>query len=552
MMDAPDDFSTYHSEVLDATYDCVDRIAIRAYCPVMQSPGGFRTWWRQLTGSDADLDDNHLMRFAGRLSRRVQAWCKKHHVPVIHCAKGMRKHELSEQHLPTDPGFVGVFLVLVAKLPATVWHVHRFRSGAIDLRRKQPRPFINHYFFHIIDPEWGHITITVAGHPPFNAMVLLNGHEWVERRAKKRRLRITKDDNCFVDFADAAHLNRIADALSAPRSVGRLSEVCARWLYSACLCFALTHQEQQRSGFRYAYSLYQLEYSRNLLFARPHDLDQVFQGWIDRTRRLLDLRTITTIFGWQRRPRTFKRHKHRPRFQRRVETLAYDLTVFKVHFGNLTLKAYAKGERVLRIEAIAHNTRGLNCGVQLDRFAQMVDKLRAMVIRFLNAMRCADMALLDRGALDALPLPSRRGQRRLAGVHISNPRMRAVLHASLALALNPRGFTASELAAQVRRAGGAAMASYTPRQAAYDLTKIRAKAFVERIAHTRRYRPVLPAFQSIAAVLILREKVLKPLIASVGTDPRPGATDNPGQIDLHYRNLQRDLDHLFSALGLAA
>ena len=32
--------------------------------------GGFRVWWRELYGSDENLDDNHLMRMAGRFSRR--------------------------------------------------------------------------------------------------------------------------------------------------------------------------------------------------------------------------------------------------------------------------------------------------------------------------------------------------------------------------------------------------------------------------------------------------------------------------------------------------
>ena len=33
-------------------------------------------------------------------------------------------------------------------------------------------------------------------------------------------------------------------------------------------------------------------------------------------------------------------------------TLEYGLSVYKVHFGNLTLKAYTKSERVLRFEAV--------------------------------------------------------------------------------------------------------------------------------------------------------------------------------------------------------
>ncbi|MBA7575470.1 hypothetical protein ES708_17300 [subsurface metagenome] len=40
----------------------------------------------------------------------------------------------------------------------------------------------NHYYFHIIDKKWGHITIKMAGHPPFGTQIMLNGHEWVERR----------------------------------------------------------------------------------------------------------------------------------------------------------------------------------------------------------------------------------------------------------------------------------------------------------------------------------------------------------------------------------
>jgi hypothetical protein len=36
-----------------------------------------------------------------------------------------------------------------------------------------------------------------------------------------------------------------------------------------------------------------------------------------------------------------------------VEARSYDLTVFKVKWGNLTLKIYDKGERVLRIEVVA-------------------------------------------------------------------------------------------------------------------------------------------------------------------------------------------------------
>ena len=42
-----------------------------------------------------------------------------------------------------------------------------------------------------------------------------------------------------------------------------------------------------------------------------------------------------------------------------VERPVYDLTIFKLQCGKLTLKCYTKGERVLRIDVMAHNTQQL-------------------------------------------------------------------------------------------------------------------------------------------------------------------------------------------------
>ena len=41
-----------------------------------------------LTGSDETLDNAHLMRMAGRFSRRVRGWAQAHQIPVIDCSAG--------------------------------------------------------------------------------------------------------------------------------------------------------------------------------------------------------------------------------------------------------------------------------------------------------------------------------------------------------------------------------------------------------------------------------------------------------------------------------
>jgi hypothetical protein len=88
--------------------------------------------------------------------------------------------------------------------------------------------------------------------------------------------------------------------------------------------------------------------------------------------------------------------------------------IFKLHCGKLTLKIYTKGERVLhqrrtrakrsaewevaverptydltlRIEVVAHNTRELNCGRSLDKFPEVVSRLKSVLER---VCRCPEL-----------------------------------------------------------------------------------------------------------------------------------------------------------------
>jgi hypothetical protein len=395
------------------------------------------------------------------------------------------------------------------------------------------------------------VTFKMSGHPPFGVQVMLNGHEWVERRARQRAISAVKEGNCFVGGSDLRALDRLADALSDARTIGRVTEVCDRWVYSTCLCFALDRDEQRGSGFRYQYSCFQAEYSRNLVFARGTVLEEVYQGFIDRTRRVLDVPTLKTIFGRKHRPHLL-RHAGAvaPRLERMLDGSGYDLTVFKLHFGRLTLKVYDKGARVLRIEVITHSVKDLRCGKRLEKLPIVLARLQRIVIDFLDVVHAAHLGSLDPAALDALPEPTQRGTQRLAGIDIQKPRMRAVIEAVLSLAPAPNGFTMDELA--VKTGALLRQATYTPRHAAYDLRKLRGKGLVERLGPARRYRPATPAIRTLVALLILREKVIKPVLAGAGR-PKPGRPPKwVHPLDVHYENLQREMRHTFDTLGLAA
>jgi hypothetical protein len=570
-----DQLTEAYADLIEGSYDCPDRIVLNAYFGMGHSPGGFRSWWRQLYGTDDDLNKTHLIRLAGRFSRRLKAYAAKNDIPVIYCKPGERKHLIAQKHLPEQADFCGLFLVLVSRASGLVWDISHTQDGRIrDLRRRYG--FINHFFFHIMDPLWGHVTIRMSGHPPFSASIILNGHEYVSRLAVSQGLNLSKDGNCFTAIIDPisadqaavtscsqntigpmvsadgpTNLTQLAETLCSPDTIGQLRQVCDRWIYSACLHFALPEPERLKSGFRYAYSIYQIEYSRNLLFLRGAQMEQVLNAIIDLTRSRLNIKRIKTIFGFKKRRARKSNCASSPREEIVVEQPSYDLTIFKIHWGPLTVKLYAKGERVLRCEAIVHNAKALGWKRSLSAFPQLVQRLKDVLERFLNQLHCLRHAFITDNTLDALAEHGQVGQAHTAGINLNNQRLRAVIAAVLTLAPSPRGFTASQLSQEVQVLLGLDQDQYLPRHASYDLKKLRGKQWVHKIGKSRRYEVDLHGLKIMVALLTLREKVIKPVLAGVAK-PKPGPKPKwQSELDIQYGKVQTEMRTLFHILGVA-
>src|ERR1700680_5196128 len=116
--------------------------------------------------------------------------------------------------------------------------------------------------------------------------------------------------------------------------------------------------------------------------------------------------------------------------------------------------------------------------------------------------------------LEHLPLASRVGKTLVGGIDLNKARMRQVVEALIALSPSPNGFTASDVAVRVRALSKQSPCQYGPRPAAYDLNKLRGKHIVRRIGHTRRYEPLPTGLRAMTALLVLRDKAIKPLLAA--------------------------------------
>jgi hypothetical protein len=370
---------------------------------------------------------------------------------------------------------------------------------------------------------------------------MLNGHEWVANHKQTEQLDVTKEDNCFTSYNNGEKLSQIADTL---KHQGQLEKVCQRWVYG-CLWFALDYEAQKKTGFSYKFSVYQVEYSRNFLFKRGRQLDDVYQNIINLTRERIDIPYLKTLLGRKSRPYITKRHPSAPEVH--VQTPDYNLTVFKIHVGKLTLKLYDKGERTLRAEVVVHNTKELGCKRGLEYFEGIVTKLNGLMGSFMDNITYAHAANIDDGTMEDLSKPAQNGKTRLAGITLTNRRNVALMECILALMVYPNGFSCSDLKERMQKKG---FKGYSINNARYDMRKLKGKKFVQKIKGKQKYHATKKGIQIMSAALCVWKQELKPFLTIVNKQNIDEQAHHLNLVETHFFNARREINNISNLYGI--
>ena len=187
-----------------------------------------------------------------------------------------------------------------------------------------------------------------------------------------------------------------------------------------------------------------------------------------------------------------------------------------------------------------------------EKFPEIVVQAKSILERFMEALSCIDQCFITNKMLDQLPAPSQVGKTKVGGIDLNKARMRWVTEAIIALSPSPGGFTASQLADQVRTLGKQSASQYDARRAAYDLKKLRGKKIVRRLGKTRRYESLPKGLRAMAALLVLRNKAIQPLLAAAQELWPSRGAQNPRALDAHYETIRNAMQGVFQELGLAA
>ena len=114
-------------------------------------------------------------------------------------------------------------------------------------------------------------------------------------------------------------------------------------------------------------------------------------------------------------------------------------------------------------------------------------------------------------------------------------------------------FTTAELQAAAAEALGIPTEKFPLGALRYELWKLRAKALVEKLPHSRRYRLLPDGYRICLLFLKLFDKIYAPLTAGL-LHPYPGdrimTDDRLHQPDNLYQSVTAALDNLVAAVGL--
>jgi len=128
-----------------------------------------------------------------------------------------------------------------------------------------------------------------------------------------------------------------------------------------------------------------------------------------------------------------------------------------------------------------------------------------------------------------------------------------VAKALVALTAVRPDFTASDLARQVQRQAGRTPLPYSARQAAYDLQKFCAKELVQHKPGDHRYRTTPEDLLLTTGLLMLRERVLHPVLSALEHTPSLPAP-LPGEalsVEELYQQLRFTMAELLVRLGFS-
>jgi hypothetical protein len=537
-----DRLSDLLGQAVQSSYTAWDRIVLNGYLDRLQRPANISYFFREVVGVPA-VTPEVLMSRTGPYRAWVARYAAEHAIPVVAAPKDRRKEDVVAGYYRRFKAAEGVVAILTSTESGRTFvsYVPRYPPPGGDPHYRllsACRKRFLHYYFYLLDPVLGPMSLRVGTFLPFTLACFLNGHSFLAQELTGRGVGFRKDDNALLAVDDPAALEAAA-ARSTPRLIEQRSDYWARRLAPA-----FSPAERAALPLGYRYSIAQIELATDLIFKRSAPLKALFRratelgillGGADRTTHLFG-RRITARYGGKLQTVLDRRNEGQP--------------ILRSYYGSSFVKQYEKGDRLLRTETCLNNTYDLGIGRRLENLPALKERMLATNTRYLEAQAEVLASTVDGGALASLARPVLVGARRVPGLKLEDDRVIRLLEGLLHPGTFVADWTTREVHARLLARHRLTEADYRLGQLRYDLGKLRAHGLVERLGTSRRYR-LTPRGLKLGVLLVkLRTRLLGPLASLASEAQRRRPDRHPSEVEAAFRRVDAALDHLCDTLGL--
>ena len=486
--------------------ECLDRVYLNAYVPILQSSGQVVAFMTQHLGMP--IPSPALMeKISTRFRRSVESFAEANGIPWVRFGKDARKAEVMAPYLrkAAATGRSQVAAIGVAQEFQRVWAAFQrdTATAAPQYTFAKADRRVTCYYFYLWDEDFGPAFIKVCAYFPYPAKIWVNGHEWAKRQAHQAGICFTELSNGFAACDDPAALQEICNRLQP----GTIEVFAQRWLARLPMPFGRTDQQ---AGYWWEISMRQVEVSRTIVLDAPRRARAFFEALIAGNLDIGRPANVEIIFNRHIRrdtPGVFRTAIDRP-------VIGPDSggVVLNLFYKHSRIKQYLKDGRAMRIETVINAPRDFRCNARLPNLEALQAKARAANHRILEAERAGQGTVLASPAFERIAHPSVTADgRRTPALRFGDPRVMALAGALCTTLLAATGITNKSLRALMT---GLLHAPYTPGQMTYDLRRLRLAGLIRRLGHTHRYILTPDGIKVAVFYTKLYNRLLRPLLAA--------------------------------------
>jgi hypothetical protein len=467
--------SSVLAEHVSLELEGIDRLYLNLYVPWLQYTYGVVGFIRRHLGLPI-ASTAALAPMSRRFVASIERFARRRGIDLITFRKGQRKDDIAHEYLAKSTRREGLLFIGKAQEKARVPRTETRRDAQ---GKKYPwivpsTAMVNHYYFYILDRDFGPLFIKFCSYFPYTAKVCLNGNEWLKNQLCRHRIGFEPLDNGILSCSDPKRAQHIANALDPKK----IEDVILKWMSRLPHPFTDAHIA---AGYTYDVSVLQAEFCLTQVLDRPLAGRCLFEELI---RENLDLgRPDRVQLIFQRRIS----RKTPGSFRTRVITDGV-VPSLRVQYRRTTIKQYHKEGRALRTETTINDTKDFGIGRRLQNLPTLRQIGYRANRRLLDVQTMSHDCMIGHDTFTSLHRGTLQGHQRAPALRFGDPRVMALMAALVVFRLQPTGFQNKHLRAYVAHLLGQDPASYKPGRMTYDLRRLRLHGIIERVPFSHSYR----------------------------------------------------------------